>query len=136
MKRKLFAGFFATGVVLLVLAVVAIESVSAAETITDFQIVQDSTNFSVNLPDEFVGASLSLMRCSNLFDAAWSSVLQTNATTNGVLPLGSVVLPDLVGGGSLITNSSVAVFYKVTANSTVDSDSDGLNNIYGRRVSP
>lgn len=124
-------------------------TMSVPETIAGFRIVQDGTNLSVNLPVEFTEATITLQSCSNLVNAAWSSVLQTNAATNGLMFLGSVVLPDSIGGGSStnsggveipvpgetnaissnVTNNSVAVFYRVNASSTVDSDNDGLDNV-------
>ena len=115
-----------------------------------FRMVQNSTNLSVNLPDEFAGADLTLESCSNLTDAAWTTVLQTNAAAGGEQPLGAVMLPDLPVGGSstnsggggappipdsgssgsaVVAPHSVAVFYRASASTSLDSDQDGLNNI-------
>jgi len=102
------------------------------EPITDFRILHDGTNLFVNLPAEFSGAMIELKSCSNLTDVVWASILETNAASGGVLGLGTADLSGIPygGGSSAIPNNSVAVFYKVVASSTVDSDADGLSNIY------
>ena len=117
-----------------------------------FRVIQNSTNLSVQLPPEFAGADISLESCSNLVGAAWTTVLQTNAAFGGELPLGAVILPDLAAGGGSSTNSggggvpplptvrltgstdagtvgSAAVFYRASANTLLDSDGDGLDNL-------
>ena len=134
-------------------------TMSVPETITGFQIVQDGTNLSVNLPDEFAGATVSLKQSTNLVEGVWSTVLQTNVTTTGMVFLAYADIPDFVCETTVSTNwvncpnhdpmdpdpvctnqtqvtvtnqvsmGGGLVYYRTSAVSTVDSDGDGLDNV-------
>ncbi|QHI69273.1 hypothetical protein [Tichowtungia aerotolerans] len=135
----------------------SVMTLSVPETITDFRIVQDSTNLSVNLPAEFAGATISLYRSTNLVEGGWSMVLQTNASGSGMMELGSANIPNLIYEtkvstnwvncenhtmpGETCTNQTLVVstnlsqigggvvYYRTSAISTNDADSDGLDNV-------
>jgi len=126
-----------------------------SEQISGFVVVQDGTNLSVNLPVEFSGAVISLESKTNLLDSGWATVFQTNAPASGILTLGAADLPDVPCEMIITTNSetiyidpidgstnvipagvytnyecsTVAAFYRTSAESSVDSDSDGLDNV-------
>jgi len=129
---------------------------TTSEQISGFLMLQDGTNLSVNLPDEFAGATISLESKTNLLDSGWSTVFQTNAPSSGILPLGAADLPDVpcemiittndtetiyidpidgstnVVPAGIYTNyeySTVAAFYRTAATSTNDADADGLDNV-------
>lgn len=132
-----------------------VRTLSASESITDFRVIQDGTNLSVNLPEEFAGATISLESKTNLLDSGWASVFQTNAPASGTLSLCAADLPDVPCEMIITTNSetiyidpidgttnvipagvytnyecsTVAAFYRTSAESPVDSDSDGLDNV-------
>ena len=127
-------------------------SMSAPEQVSGFVVVQDGTNISVNLPEEFAGADITLERSTNLVAGGWVEVLQTNAQQSGTLFLAYADIPDLVSSGSGSTNSGGGTipppggsntnsggsgsassggtaFYRAGAYSTVDTDGDGLDNV-------
>lgn len=127
-------------------------AMSGLEEITLFEVVQDGTNLSVNLPEEFAGADITLERSTNLVVGGWSSVLQTNAQQSGTMFLTYADIPELITSGSSSTNSGGggipppggsstnsggsgsstsggAAFYRAYASSTVDTDDDNLDNV-------
>lgn len=89
---------------------------SSATTVTDFRILQDSTNLSVNLPSEFSNTVITLQACTNLVEGVWTHALVTNAANSGVMNLGSADIPDLI-------------YYRVDAYGTNDNDGDLLLNL-------
>ena len=131
-------------------------TMSAPEPITDFRIVQDGTNLSVNLPAEFVGATVELKSSTNLVERIWSTVLQTNIISTGTVFLAHADIPELVisytTSTSLVacTNCTIpdinctncttvistnrissggVVYYRTSATSTNDTDNDQLLNL-------
>lgn len=129
-------------------------AMSEPETITLFEVVQDGTNISVNLPDEFIGADISLERSTNLVAGSWADVLQTNAAYGGTMFLAHAALTDLPGETIITTNTAdtvdpisgetnyiagtvttnymvehIPAFYRAYASSSVDTDGDGIDNV-------
>ncbi len=132
-------------------------AMSLPESITDFRIIQDGTNLSVNLPDEFAGAEIVLLSCTNLVEGSWSAISTNAALSSGEMFLADADIPSLIYETSVstnwincpnhtmpgetctnqtqvvITNSTPigggVIFYRTSASSTVDSDSDGLDNV-------
>ncbi len=129
-------------------------AMSAPEEITLFEVIQDGTNISVNLPNEFVGADITLERSTNLVTGGWADVFQTNALYGGTMFLTYAELPVVPGEMVITTNTAntvdpitgetnyiagtvttnylspnVAAFYRAYASSSVDTDGDGLDNV-------
>ncbi|MGE4490771.1 MAG: hypothetical protein AB7E95_14615, partial [Kiritimatiellales bacterium] len=116
-----------------------------------FQVMQDGTNLSVNLPDAFVGATITLKRSTNLIEGAWSTVCTQTVTNSGIQFLAAAEVPDPAGGTSSNSYSGGSIpvpggedgggsggsgsffgapaYYRSYAVSTVDSDGDGLDNV-------
>ena len=132
----------------------AMMAMSASEQITRFKVIQDGTNISVNLPDEFIGADITLERNTNLVSGGWVDVLETNALYGGTMFLSHANLPGMPGemvittnttdiinpidgttnhiAGTVTTNyvsEAVSAFYRASAVSAVDTDGDGLDNV-------
>jgi hypothetical protein len=132
-------------------------AMSLPEPITDFRIIQDGTNLSVNLPDEFAGAEIILLSCTNLVEGFWSTVSTNVAVSSGEMFLANAEIPDLIYETTIstnwvncpnhtmpgetctnqtlvvVTNSTAigggVIFYRTSASSDVDTDSDGLDNV-------
>ena len=137
-------------------------SAMSSETVTDFRLLQSGTNnlsLSVHIPIEFVNSTVALQSSTNLIDGAWSTVLQTNVVTNGVLAFTIADIPNLIyetrvtsgwvdcsscatDPNAVCTNQTwvvstnqVAVgggliYYRTTATGDgSDTDADGLTNL-------
>ncbi len=74
------------------------------EDVTDFRMLQDGTNLFVNLPDEFVGADITLKDCTNLVEGTWSSVFTVEGTNSGPFSLGGADIPELIIETIISTN--------------------------------
>lgn len=129
---------------------------------SEFRIIQSGTDkldLSVNVPPEFIGATVDLKRSTNLVEGVWSTVLQTNAASTGTLFLAVADIPAMIyetsvdtiwqncpecawDPGAICTNQTLVTltnrvqvgggvaFYHVSANGhELDEDGDGLFNL-------
>lgn len=132
-------------------------AMSLPDPITDFRMIQDGTNLSVNLPDEFEGAEIVLLSCTNLVEGSWNAVSTNIAASSGEMVLADADIPNIIYETSVstnwvncpnhtdpgetctnqtlvvITNSTPigggVIFYRTSASSDLDADSDGLDNV-------
>ena len=115
-------------------------------------------DLSVYAPPEFVGATVDLLCSTNLVEGVWDTVLQTNVASTGMLFLAMADIPSLIyvtnvtsgwvdcpecamTPGAVCTNQTWVVstnqsvvggglvYFRASANSLIDTDSDGLDNV-------
>ena len=97
------------------------KTMSASEPMSEFCVVQEGSNLSVNLPPGFAGAEITLESCGSLVGANWTNVWQTNVVGSGLVGIGSPAFP----AGRVAPTA----FFRVSASSSVDSDGDGLDDV-------
>ncbi len=128
-----------------------------SQPITDFRMIHGGTNLIVNLPAEFVGADIMLHRCTNLVEGVWSVVSTNAASSSGEMFLANADIPSVIYETTVSTNwvncsnhtmpgetctnqtwvvvtnsksiGGGVIYYRTTARSDVDSDSDDLDNV-------
>jgi hypothetical protein len=135
-------------------------TMSVQQSINDFRLIQNATNhldLSVNLPVEFVGATIYLQSSTNLVEGVWSTVFQSNAVSTGMMHFAEANIPNIIYTTSVSTNwvdcenhtmpgetctnqtlvvmtnrtaiGGGLIYYRSQASSTNDYDSDGLDNV-------